>query len=117
MSRGTLGGPDDVEGSRVERLAWGRGCWMFWSKEFLGTCVVSRAFAAATLAMPLISKVLISSVSDWLKPVAGTVGCAVDKEVEGTMTEGVACADVREELVIGEAREEEVCIDIGITGP
>ena len=90
---------------------------MFWSKEFLGTCVVSRAFAAATLAMPLISKVLISSVSDWLKPVAGTVGCAVDKEVEGTMTEGVACADVREELVIGEAREEEVCIDIGITGP
>ena len=55
----------------------------------------------------------MSSVSDWLKPVAGALGWMAEREVEGTMTEGVAWVTLR---AIGEAGEE-VCIDIGIVGP
>ena len=42
----------------------------------------------------------------------------VEREVDGTMTEGVAWAGVRAVLVMEEAGAgEETCIDIGITGP
>ena len=46
------------------------------------------------------------------------MGWMVEREVEGTMTEGVGWAGVRDVLVMGEAGAgEETCIDIGITGP
>lgn len=111
VSMGALG--EEVEGNIEARLAGGKGCWMFCSRELQGTWTDSRALAAATLAIPLISRLAISSDSERLVLAAGGggwIGWRLER-LEETMTEvggGVGRLDT-----MGEEGEEG-CIDIGI---
>ena len=100
-----------MEGSMVGRLACGRGCWRPCSRVLLGTRGVSSALAAATEAIPLISRLLIRSVSDWLVVAGGGWW------PEETMTEGRGAAGGGRGVAMGEAGEGEDCIDRGIAGP